>query len=154
MAWGAGQMGGVAAYRFSCQLAENAKLPALSGTLPEAHHNQVVTFDGPFAGGASNEDIFRDRVEDEQPMRLRLVLLHDDDGPATAARVELSAELAEERGVPVSQVRSQGEHAFERFASMVGLIDYTTVYVAIGHGIDPSPVAPIDDLKRRLTRLP
>lgn len=153
MAWGVGQMGGVAAYRFACQLAENAKLPALYGTLPEAHHNQVVTFDGPLAGGAAAEDIFRDRVEDEQPLRLRVVLIHDDDGSTTASRVELSAELAEERGVPVSQLRSEGDHAFERLASLVGVIDYASVYVAIGHGIDPTPVAPIDDLKKRLTRL-
>ena len=152
MAWGAGQMGGVAAYRFACQLAENAKLPALFGALPEAHHNQVVMFDGPLAGGSADQDIFRDRVEDEQLIRLRLVLLHDADGPATTTRVEMSAELAQERGVPVSQLRSEGDHAFERFASLVGIIDYTSVYVAIGHGIDPTPIAPIDDLKKRLAR--
>ena len=154
MAWGAGQMGGVAAYRFACQLAENAKLPAVSGVLPEAHHNQVVTFDGPLAGGHAAEDIFRDRVEEEQPLRLRLVLLHDDDGSTTATRVEASVELAEQRGIPVSLLRSVGDHAFERLASLVGVIDYASVYVAIGHGIDPTPIAPIDDLKRRMARPP
>src|SRR4051794_30696906 len=79
MVWGAGQMGGVAAYRLGCQLAENAKQPAVTGALPEAHHNEVVTFDGLMAGGSTAQDLFRDRVEDEQPLRLRLVLLHDDD---------------------------------------------------------------------------
>ena len=151
MAWGAGQMGGVAAYRFACQLAENAKLPAVAGTLPEAHHNQVVAFDGPLAGGSATEDIFRDRVEDEQPVALRLVLLHDDDGPVTSTRVEASVELAEGHGVPVSLIRSEGAHAFERFASLAGLVDYASVYVAIGQGIDPTPVAPIDALKKRLS---
>jgi len=85
-------------------------------------------------------------------VRLRLVLIHDDDGSATATRVEASVELADERGVPVSSLRSEGDHAFERFASLVGVIDYTSVYLAIGHGIDPTPVAPIDDLKKRLAR--
>src|SRR5213076_3593119 len=46
MIWGAGAVGGVAATRMACQLAENAKYPAISGTLPEAHHNQVVALDG------------------------------------------------------------------------------------------------------------
>ena len=150
MAWGAGQMGGVAAYRFACQLAENAKYPAVCGVLPEAHHNQVVSFDGPLAGGSAEADLFRDRVEDEQPQRLRLVLLHDDDEAETAARVTASEELAEARGIPVTRLRSDGTHPFERLASLVGVVDYVSVYLAIGCGIDPTPVAPIDALKARL----
>ena len=47
--WGTSPLAGVAAYRFACQLNENAKYPAIAGVLPEANHNQVVTFDGPFA---------------------------------------------------------------------------------------------------------
>ena len=149
MAWGAGQMGGVAAYRLACQLAENAKLPVVSGALPEAHHNQVVTFDGLLAGGSSEQDLFRDRVDDEQPLRLRLVLLHDDDEPATKDRVEASEEVADARGIPVTVLRSEGRHPFERLASLVGLVDYASVYAAIGAGIDPTPIAPIDALKAR-----
>jgi len=149
MAWGAGEMGGVVAYRFACQLAENAKQPAVSGVLPEAHHNQVVTFDGGLAGGAAEQDIFRDRVEDEQPLQLRLVLFHDDDEQVTASRVEASAELAETHGIPVSRLRSDGVHPLERLASLVGVVDYASVYLAIGFGVDPTPVAPIDALKAR-----
>ena len=154
MAWGAGQMGGVAAYRFACQLAENAKHPAVAGTLPEAHHNQVVSLDGPLAGGASADDLFRDRVDDDQPRRLRLVLLHDDDDPVTADRVSASEDLAAARGVPVTRLRSEGTHAFERLASLVGVVDYASVYLAVGCGIDPTPVAAIDELKARPTSLP
>jgi glucose/mannose-6-phosphate isomerase len=150
MAWGAGQMGGVAAYRFACQLAENAKQPVVAGALPEVHHNQVVSLDGPLAGGATAEDLFRDRIDDDQPRRLRLVLLHDDDDPATADRVTASEELAEARGVPVSRLRSEGATPLERLASLVGIVDYASVYLAIGSGIDPTPVAPIDEVKARL----
>jgi glucose/mannose-6-phosphate isomerase len=152
MAWGAGQMGGVASYRFGCQLAENAKQPAIAGALPEAHHNQVVTFDGLLAGGSSEQDLFRDRIEDDAPLRLRLVLLHDDDEPETAVRVDASEELAEGRAIPVSRLRSEGRHPLERLASLVGLIDYASVYLAIGAGVDPTPIAPIDALKARLAR--
>ena len=48
--WGTSPLAGVAAYRAACQLNENAKYPATWGVLPEANHNQVVAFDGPFAG--------------------------------------------------------------------------------------------------------
>jgi glucose/mannose-6-phosphate isomerase len=153
MAWGAGQTGGVAAYRFACQLAENAKHPAVAGALPEAHHNQIVSLDGRMAGGSADADLFRDRVDDEEPLRLRLVLLHDDDEPATADRVEASVDLADARGVPVSRLRSEGTHPLERLASLVGLIDYASVYLAIGQGIDPTPVDAIDAVKAR-TLLP
>jgi glucose/mannose-6-phosphate isomerase len=151
MAWGAGQTGGVAAYRFACQLAENAKQPAVAGALPESHHNQIVILDGPLAGGSAESDLFRDRVEDEQPLHLRLVLLHDDDEPATADRVAASEDLADARGVPVSRLRSEGTHPLERLASLVGVIDYASVYLAIGHGIDPTPVDAIAAVKARLT---
>jgi glucose/mannose-6-phosphate isomerase len=153
MAWGAGQTGGVAAYRFACQLAENAKYPAVAGALPETHHNQIVSLDGRLAGGSADEDLFRDRVDDEQPLRLRLVLLHDDDEPATADRVSASEDLADARGVPVSRLRSEGTHPLERLASLVGVIDYASVYLAIGQGIDPTPVDAIDAVKAR-TLLP
>src|SRR5699024_1890693 len=67
MVWGSSPLAGVAAYRFSCQLAENAKYPSVSGELPETDHNQVMAFDGWFARGGDAgvaEDIFRDRVEE------------------------------------------------------------------------------------------
>jgi glucose/mannose-6-phosphate isomerase len=151
MVWGAGLTGAVAAYRFGCQLAENAKLPAVTGTLPEAHHNQVVALDGALAGGPAADDLFRDRVEDEPPLRVRLVLLHDDDGSDQArSRVEVSQDLAERRGVPVTTIHSEGDVAIERLASIVGFTDYASVYLAVLQEIDPTPIGPIDELKARL----
>jgi glucose/mannose-6-phosphate isomerase len=147
--WGGGQVGPVAAYRMACQLAENAKYPSVSGALPEAHHNQVVAFDGVLAGGSSDDDLFRDRVEDSSPMRLRLVLL-DDEGGDERSRANVSEEVAANRGVPVSRVRAEGASAVERLASLLGLVDYASVYLALAQGIDPTPVAPIDELKKRL----
>jgi glucose/mannose-6-phosphate isomerase len=152
MLWGSGQVGPVAATRAACQLAENAKLPAVVGDLPEAHHNQVVTFDGPLAGGNETEDLFRDRVEQPDPMRLRLVLLRDsDDGDATTTRrAEASADLASARGVPTSVLVAEGDSPVERLASLVALVDYASAYLALLHGVDPTPITPIDELKRAL----
>ena len=53
MVWGTSPLSGVAARRFASQLQENAKYPALSGMLPEAAHDQVAAFDGPFAPRSS-----------------------------------------------------------------------------------------------------
>jgi glucose/mannose-6-phosphate isomerase len=151
MIWGAGQTAAAAATRFMCQLAENAKWPSIAGVLPEAHHNQVVAFDGPLAGGASDEDIFRDRIEEPDPLRLRLVLLRDDaDDESAQRRADASASVAGRRGVAVSEVPAQGASPLERLASMVGLIDFTSVYLGLLRDIDPTPIGPIDDLKRAL----
>ena len=51
--WGTSVLSGVAARRFASQLNENAKYPAIAGELPEAAHNQVAAFDGPFAPRSS-----------------------------------------------------------------------------------------------------
>jgi glucose/mannose-6-phosphate isomerase len=151
LVWGVGPAGPVLAYRFGCQLAENAKVAAVTGALPEAHHNQVVALAGGLAGSAAEADLFRDRVDDEEPVRLRLVLLHDDDAdPLTLLRVEATQQVAESQGTPLSLVRSEGSSALERLGSVVGLVDYASVYLAIGQGVDPTPVQPIDEVKRRL----
>jgi glucose/mannose-6-phosphate isomerase len=149
--WGSGETGPVAALRASCQLAENAKLPAIWGALPEAHHNQSVALDGRLGAATADDDLFRDRVEDPEPFRLRVVLVRDDAGDATAAqRAEASAEIARTRGIPVSVLMAEGRSAIERLASLIGLIDYASVYLALAQGLDPTPIPPIDELKARL----
>jgi glucose/mannose-6-phosphate isomerase len=51
--WGTSALSGVAARRFASQLSDNAKYPAIVGLLPEAAHNQIAAFDGPFAPPAN-----------------------------------------------------------------------------------------------------
>jgi glucose/mannose-6-phosphate isomerase len=151
MVWGSGQIGPVAALRAVCQLAENAKWPAIAGALPEADHNQIVALDGPLARGAADDDLFRDRVDEASPLRLRLVLVRDDaEDEIAARRAVVSAEVAADRGVAVSVLSAQGSSAVERLASLVGLLDYASVYLGLAYGLDPTPIVPIDELKRAL----
>ena len=160
MVWGTSAIANVAAYRLVCQLAENAKSPAIPGALPEANHNQVVAFDGPYgarAGGrtGSADDLFRDRGDEVESQPLRLVLLRDlpaEEHPQVARRADVSAEIAGERGVEVTELVAEGESPFERLASLVAVPDFATVYLALLLGIDPTPVAPIQDLKERIRR--
>jgi glucose/mannose-6-phosphate isomerase len=152
MLWGNGEVGPIAALRASCQFAENAKMPAIWGALPEAHHNQSVTLDGEMGATAANDDLFRDRIDDPDPYRLHLVLVRDDaEDELAKRRAHASADVARDRGIPVSVIGSEGRSAIERLASLVGLIDYASVYLGLAQGIDPTPIAPIDELKARLT---
>jgi glucose/mannose-6-phosphate isomerase len=154
MIWGSSPLAGVAAYRFGTQLSENAKYPAVVGTLPEANHNQVVTFDGPFAAGpgAIGGVLGLDEPGEDGPaVPLRLVLLRDSrEHPQVARRREESARLAEERGIRVTELAAADGGPLERLASLVQLIDYATVYLAVALGIDPGPIAAIQELKARI----
>jgi glucose/mannose-6-phosphate isomerase len=154
--WGSSPLTGTVAYRFACQLNENSKAPAVRGVLPEANHNQVVAFDGPFAGAATpaGDDFFRDRSEDEEhESRLSLVLLRDtDEHPQVTRHADVSTELARERDVPVLALRAEGESSMARLASLVGLTDYASTYLALLQGIDPTPVDAITALKQRIAQ--
>jgi glucose/mannose-6-phosphate isomerase len=127
--WGTSVLSGVAAARFASQLNENAKYPAMAGILPEATHNQLAILDGPFAG-------------DSPRFPIRLILLTDADGREYAAITD----LAEQRGVGVSELAMAGEHPLVRLAAVVQLADYASVYLGIASGIDPGQAHPIRDL--------
>lgn len=138
--WGTSALAGVAAHRFATQLAENAKSLAVSGVLPEANHNQVVAFDGPYGA-----------LADAGSPSSRLVLLRDlDEHSRVVARVEATEQLAAERGIGVRTIVAEGTSPFERIASLVGAADYVSVYLALLLGIDPTPIRPIDEIKKRI----
>jgi glucose/mannose-6-phosphate isomerase len=160
LVWGTPPVGGLAANRLAAQLTRNAKLPALPGVLPEALHTVLGCFDGAFGTGlpASKssdplEELFRDRADDEvaaEP-RLRLVLLRDNrELPAIAARAEAAVALANERAIPVTPLLAEGDSPLERFASLVALGDYASVYLALLEGLDPSDDGAMSELAARL----
>jgi glucose/mannose-6-phosphate isomerase len=149
MIWGTSPLTGVAAARFGCQLNENANYPAIAGVLPEANHNQVVVFDGPFAAGSGAA--LRGGPGEAPPVPLRLVMLRDShEHPQVARRREESARIAAERGIEVTELAAAGDLPLERLASLVQLIDYAAVYLAIAIGVDQTPIAAIQELKARI----
>ena len=174
MVWGTTPLSGVAARRFAGQLQENAKYPAIAGVLPEAANHQVAAFDGPFAPRsgrlteasqqepssplAAPDDLSGwdlDFEEEAEPASgftpLRLVLIADpgEDQRVGAQRAAVT-ELAEQRGVGLSELAMDGEHPLVRLAGVVQLTDYASVYLAIASGIDPGQTVAIRDLKTRI----
>ena len=150
MIWGTGEIGPVASYRFISQLAENAKLPAIHGEIPESQHNQVVVLDGPLAGRhEAVEELTESETDPER--RFRLVLLRDSvEHPKMAQRADIVTDIAQRRSVPVTEVKARGLHIVHRLASLVAVTDWASVYAALVQHIDPSPIGPIAELKARL----
>ena len=128
---GAGLTAAVA-YRWKCQVNENAELPAFASELPEHDHNEIV-------GWAGAE------------RRLSAVFLEDPDAHASAAaRMDITAELAAEGAATVERVQARGETRLERLVSLVLLGDLVSLYLAILRGVDPIDIRAIDTLKARL----
>jgi glucose/mannose-6-phosphate isomerase len=151
MIWGTSPLAGVAAYRFASQLNENAKYPAVPGVLPEAIHNQVVVFDGPFAPWPPTGPGAVDEEDPRPAIPLRLVILRDSqEHPQVARGREAAVDLAAQRGIEVSELAAEGDEPLVRLASLVQLIDYATVFLGIANGVDPGPVRVIGDLKDRI----
>ncbi len=133
--WGTSPLSGVAAARFASQLNENAKYPAIAGVLPEATHNQIGVFDGPFVPSPAS-------LEPAALTALRLVLLVD----AGTREHNAIADIAAQRGIAISEIGMTGEHPLVRLAMVVQLADYASVYLGIASGIDPGQAEVIRDM--------
>jgi glucose/mannose-6-phosphate isomerase len=130
---GAG-LAAAAAYRWKCQINENAGLPAFASAMPELGHNEVVGWPAARELG-----------------RFSAVFL-DDPGahPRNALRTELIAGQAAEWADVVERVAPRGESATEQLVSLVLLGDLVSLYLAVLRGKDPVAIAPIDALKAAL----
>jgi glucose/mannose-6-phosphate isomerase len=173
--WGTSALSGVAAHRFANQLGDNAKYPAIAGLLPEAAHNQIAAFDGPFTppvrpspglpaepplSAEAGDDLpdlsaWDPDYDDGRPAQgftpLRLVLITDPDSDQrVAAQQRAVSELAEQRRIGLSELAMDGEHPLVRLTGMIQLADYASVYLAIASGIDPSQAAASTDLQARI----
>jgi glucose/mannose-6-phosphate isomerase len=126
---------GAVATRWRNQLNENAKLLGHSALVPEMNHNEIVGWENP--GPAQ-------RVAG-------VVLLHDrEDSPETTKRLALTGAYVAGTGASVHEWTSVGESRLARVASLIQFGDYLSFYMAILSGVDPTPIASIDEFKRRL----
>src|SRR5262245_872515 len=121
------------ATRLRTQLNENAKLLAHSALVPELNHNEIVGWERAAAGRASV-----------------LILRDREDAPEVAKRLTLTAEYAARQGAQVHEVSSGDGGRLARMASLVQWGDYLSFYLARLAGVDPTPIASIDEFKRRL----
>ncbi|MFF3440491.1 SIS domain-containing protein [Streptosporangium sp. NPDC002721] len=145
MIWGSSPLAAVAARRWAGRLNTDGRYPAIWGELPEAGHDQVAALDGPLA----QRDIFAD----ESGRSLRLIVLRDvEEHPRVVRQREVSVRLAEDRGVPVTQIAAEGAHPLERLATLIALGDFASTYLALGYGIDPAVVSAITELRARVSQ--
>jgi glucose/mannose-6-phosphate isomerase len=124
------------AYRWKCEINENAKRHAFDHQLPELDHNELV---GWSPNGAQ--------------MPCAAIFLNDSDQhPRQRDRAELTAKLIEPEAAAVIAVESVGETRVARLLHTVMLGDLVSLYLAARAGVDPGPIEVIDRLKEGLDR--
>ncbi len=117
------------------KLHENAKLPALSGALPEANHNEMIGFDPAFA------DQFAFLLLPDPWMHERV-----------SRRFELFAEVMGDQGYSTTSVPLEGTDPLTAIYDSLLLADWVTADLAERRGVDPVSIPVIQEFKGRLGR--
>jgi glucose/mannose-6-phosphate isomerase len=135
---GDGLMRGIS-YRWRCQFNENAKTMAFDNNFPELGHNEIMGWKCP--------EKFRENFF--------LILLRDtDDHPRIKKRMEVTYQMLKPLAGAATIIEScdKGEEQsrLSRLFSMLMLGDFTSVYLAVEYGNDPTPVEMIEDVKEKL----
>ncbi len=133
--YGVQDLSDVVAYRWRTQLNENSKVLAAHHVFPELNHNEVVGWSAPYP----------------LPADAWVVLLRDSqEMDRIARRIEVTKTLLQEKAAGITEVWAQGRSRLARLFSLLYTGDFTSYYLALLRGMDPSPVRAIDLLKERL----
>lgn len=124
-----------ATIRFRGQLAENSKALASSHVLPEMNHNEIV-------GWVHPKELFKKFVV--------IILRDSQEHPQVKKRMQITTDIIEKEGAKVIQIYSRGKGLLARIFSVIYIGDFTSFYLALLYGIDPTPVDRITYLKKRL----
>lgn len=111
---------------------ENAKTPAFWNYFPELNHNEMVGFTNPQA-------------------KFYLVMLKDpDDNPMNLKRYTATADLLKEKDIESEIIELEGKDVFSKMFLSITLADWTSYYLALEYGQDPTPVDMVEKLKKIL----
>ncbi|MFD5391717.1 SIS domain-containing protein [Streptomyces sp. NPDC127074] len=128
--WTEGPVAAATGRRFARLLASLAGRPALVAELPGALAAHGAMLTGAFAGGADPDDFFRDRVEEAEALRARIVLLHEEPvGPVSA--VPTARELALAHDTAFSELEPAEGTPLESAAELLAITDFAAVYLAL-----------------------
>jgi glucose/mannose-6-phosphate isomerase len=122
------------AYRWKCQINENAKLPAYWAVLPEADHNEIEGWSG-------------------AESRFAAIFLQDrDQHPRERKRFDLTAKAIEPYASTVISLETEGETRTERILHSVMLGDLLAIELAEARGVDPLAVDVLEGFKKAMGR--
>jgi glucose/mannose-6-phosphate isomerase len=120
-----------ASIRFKNSLQENAKMHAITEDVIESCHNGIVAWD--------------------RPSSFKPILIQgSDDYIKTKERWKILKEFFEGRNIDYKEIHSVNGSILSKLINLIYLLDYSTIYRAILSEMDPTPVEPIEFMKRKL----
>jgi glucose/mannose-6-phosphate isomerase len=134
--YGFGVYRGVA-QRFKQQFNENSKSPAKWEFFSELDHNEIVGWEGSGDLAKCFSAIFiRDNAE---PVEIK-------------SRIETTKQIMGKANLKMFEAQAQGKSALAKMLSTIVFGDFTSVYLAVLRGVDPTPVKTINFLKDTLEK--
>jgi glucose/mannose-6-phosphate isomerase len=125
------------AQRFKQQFNENSKSAAKWEYFPELDHNEIVGWEG----------------RGEQIRWFTVILIRDVDEPLEIeSRIEVTKQIMEQAGLVIVDLEVQGKSALAKILSTIVIGDFTSVYLSVLRGADPTPVKTISTLKNTLAK--
>jgi len=124
-----------AARRWKGQISEIAKAWGQYEDLPEADHNTL-------AGVVNPESVL--------VKTMALFLQADSNHPRNQRRIELTKKNFMVEGISTDLIQAVGKSRLAQMWSIIQFGDYTAYFLAMAYGVDPTPVAVIENLKREL----
>ena len=119
-----------AAVRFKNSLQENAKMHAMMEDVIEAGHNGIVAWE-----------------KDSRPRPI--CIRGHDDYVKTKERWDIMKEFFEQKQIEYKEIFSVKGGILTKLVNLIYLLDYSTIYLAVMSGIDPSPVDSINFIKSK-----
>ena len=138
--YGGGALGAVAAYRWKCDVNENAKAPAFWNTYPELDHNEICAWG---QHGAVTRQLIT-----------LIELRHGFEHERLRLRFDATREIVDECVHQVLAVEAQGEGRLAQLLDLMYVGDWTSCYLALQNDVDPGPIDAIFALKDRLAATP
>ena len=119
------------AIRFKNSLQENAKTHAMSENIIESSHNGIVSW--------------------ERPSNMVPIMIEGkDDHVKTKERWKILREYFGANNINYKEIQTIDGNILSKIMCLIYMLDYSTIYHAIGLSIDPSPIRSIDFIKERL----
>jgi glucose/mannose-6-phosphate isomerase len=137
LVYGGGALGAVAAYRWKCDVNENAKAPAFWNVYPELGHNEICAW-------GQHGDVTRQLIT-------LVELRHGYEHERLQRRFAGGRELIDECVHQILTVDAQGEGRLAQLLDLMYVGDWTSCYLALQNDVDPGPIDAIAALKARLS---
>ncbi len=127
------------AKRWCTQFNENSKIICRYDEVPECNHNDIV-------GWSMNPEVSK---------KFTCILFRDSDNESIyiSKRLNFMKKLFEEISGNVIEIQVKGKKRLAKMIYAMYLGDFTSCYLAVLRGIDPTPVDAITELKSELAKL-